>query len=173
MNIDLQPYLNGQLVVIRPLVNSDFEPLYIAASDPLIWEQHQDKGRHTSGGFTKFFAESIASLGALCILDKKDLTIIGSSRFKIIDMAEGIVEIGWTFLKRDYWGGSYNREVKQLMINHALHNFKHVVFYVNDRNIRSQKALEKIGAIRNSEYGFSWVLDQKDGLTYVISKEIR
>lgn len=172
MYIDLQPILTGGHVILRPLVDSDFEPLYDAASDTLIWEQHQDKKRHTREGFSQFFKESMASAGALCILEIEDNNVIGSSRFKIIDQAEGIVEIGWTFLKRNYWGGSYNREVKQLMINHALKYFRKVVFYVNKKNTRSQKALEKIGAIRTFEYGLSWVIDQQDGLTYLISKEI-
>ena len=173
MKFDLQPYLNGQLVCIRPLLNSDYESLYNAASDLLIWEQHQDEQRYTRPGFDQFFSDSMSSGGALCILDNKDNMVIGSSRYKIIDLAEGIVEIGWTFLKRNYWGGSYNREVKQLMINHALKSFKNVVFYVNKNNYRSQKALEKIGAARISTYGLSWVLDQSDGLTYVVSKDIR
>ena len=172
MKINLQPHLNGRLIYIRPLDNTDFEPLFKAASDVSIWEQHQDKKRHTPEGFTHFFNESMASLGALCILDNKNKSIIGSSRFKIIDKKEGVVEIGWTFLKRTYWGGSYNGEVKQLMINYALQYFKKVVFYVNEKNTRSQRALEKIGAMRTLEYRHSWVLEQGEGLTYLINKAI-
>jgi RimJ/RimL family protein N-acetyltransferase len=56
------------------------------------------------------------------------------------------VEIGWTFLERRFWGGSYNRELKKLMLDHAFNFVDHVVFVVGEKNLRSQKALEKIGA---------------------------
>jgi RimJ/RimL family protein N-acetyltransferase len=59
------------------------------------------------------------------------------------------IEIGWTFLTRRYWGGRYNWEMKQLMLAHAFKFVENVIFYVGENNIRSQKAMEKIGAIRN------------------------
>jgi RimJ/RimL family protein N-acetyltransferase len=172
MKVNLQPYLTGELVSVRPLFDSDFELLFNAASDALIWEQHQDKERHTMERFTQFFNESISSGGALCILDSKDKKVIGSSRFKIIDRENKVIEIGWTFLKRSYWGGIYNSEVKKLMINHALEYCNYVVFYVNEKNLRSRKALEKIGAVRTTDYDLPWVLDQSGGLTYLIANRI-
>ena len=54
----------------------------------------------------------------------------------------------WTFLARKYWGGRYNAEMKRLLLNHAFTFVQNVVFYVGEKNIRSQKAMEKIGAIR-------------------------
>jgi RimJ/RimL family protein N-acetyltransferase len=59
------------------------------------------------------------------------------------------IEIGWTFLTRRYWGGRYNWEMKQLMLAHAFKFVETVVFLVGQDNIRSQKAMEKIGGIRN------------------------
>ncbi len=59
------------------------------------------------------------------------------------------MEIGWTFLARKYWGGLYNRELKDLMLAHAFRFVETVVFYVGENNIRSQKATEKIGAIKD------------------------
>ncbi|MBT8183227.1 MAG: GNAT family N-acetyltransferase, partial [Eudoraea sp.] len=159
------------LVHIRPLLDADFEALFNAASDALIWEQHQDKERHTLKGFTQFFNESMASGGALCILDGNSNKIIGSSRFKIIDRDNKVIEIGWTFLQRRYWGGIHNLEVKKLMIDHALQSFKYVVFYVHENNRRSRKALEKIGAVRAMDYQLPWVLDQSEGVTYLIDKK--
>jgi len=58
------------------------------------------------------------------------------------------VEIGWTFLARSYWGGNYNREMKQLMLRHALGFVKRVVFLIGPQNVRSQKAIEKLGGVR-------------------------
>jgi len=56
------------------------------------------------------------------------------------------VEIGWTFLERAFWGGTYNREMKSLMLDHAFKFVDRVVFVVGENNLRSQRALQKIGA---------------------------
>ena len=60
--------------------------------------------------------------------------------------AEREIEIGWTFLRREFWGGHYNRELKALMVNHAFQFVDRVVFRVGADNLRSQKALQKLGA---------------------------
>src|SRR5207249_1121895 len=72
--------------------------------------------------------------------------IIGSSRYCNLDPGNSEVEIGWTFLEREFWGGSYNRELKQLMLDHAFQFVDRVLFVVGEKNLRSRKALEKIGA---------------------------
>ena len=168
MNLNLQPFLENDIVALRPLKQLDFDALYSVASDPLIWEQHQNKDRHTHVNFMKFFNESIAAKGALVIIDVKTEKIIGSSRFKIGDESHSVVEIGWSFLGRTYWGGDYNREFKKLMINYALQYCKYVVFYVNSMNFRSQKAMEKLGAKRTEDTSKSWVLPKEKGVTFEV-----
>ena len=116
--MNLQPRLENKALLIRPLKESDFESLYDVAKDPKIWEQHPRK-RNVRTEFEQFFSESIKSKGALVIIDKKTDTIIGSSRYKIFDEVPNILEIGWTFLDRTYWGGEYNGMVKNLMTQYA------------------------------------------------------
>lgn len=173
MNFNLQPLLENDLVLLRPLKEEDFKPLFDVASDPLIWEQHQNKDRYTRESFTQFFNEAIASKGAMIIFDKKSNEVIGSSRFKIIDESEGVIEIGWSFLGKKYWGGHYNREFKKLMVNHALQSCKKVVFYVHRINFRSQGALAKLGAKKMMGGDAAWVLPMEKGITFVIQKEIQ
>jgi RimJ/RimL family protein N-acetyltransferase len=145
---DAQPILRGELVELRPLRTEDYEALYAVARDRLIWEQHPDNNRHEEPVFREFFREAMASGGAFVIMDAKTGNVIGSSRFHGYDPSKGEVEIGWTFLARDYWGGRYNRELKQLMLEHAFQFVESVVFLVGLQNWRSQRALEKIGAVR-------------------------
>lgn len=166
----LQPTLESELIRIRPLDRSDFESLYEVAKDPKIWEQHPCK-RYLRTEFEKFFAESIESNGALTILDKTMDKIIGSSRFKKVDGFPNGLEIGWTFLDRKYWGGKYNKTAKELMINHAFNFVDNIIFYVDKSNIRSQKAVEKIGGkkIVKSEYK-NLPKTSLDNLTFVIKK---
>ncbi len=58
------------------------------------------------------------------------------------------IEIGYTFLARSHWGGAYNLEMKELMLRHAFGFVDRVVFTVAPENLRSQRAVEKIGGIR-------------------------
>jgi RimJ/RimL family protein N-acetyltransferase len=90
----------------------------------------------------------LESGGAFVVVDKTQ-RIIGSTRFYGYDPAKSEIEIGWTFLARRYWGGRYNREMKKLLLVHAFKFVESVVFFVGEKNIRSQKAMEKIGAIRH------------------------
>src|SRR5437763_17025264 len=86
------------------------------------------------------------SKGAFAIIERTSGRIIGSSRYCNLDPAKSEVEIGWTFLERAFWGGSYNRELKTLMLHHAFRFVERVVFVVGEKNFRSQQALRKIGA---------------------------
>jgi RimJ/RimL family protein N-acetyltransferase len=99
--------------------------------------------------FKVFFREALESGGAFVIIDKKSQQIIGSTRFYGYEPQKSEIEIGWTFLARNYWGGRYNRELKQLMLAHAFKFVENVVFYVGQTNVRSQKATEKIGGIKD------------------------
>ena len=147
MPFNLQPTLEGKLLSLRPLQPEDFQALYAAASDPLIWEQHPNSDRHKLEVFKEFFKGAIDSRGALAAIDLKDGRIIGSSRFHEYRERESEVEIGFTFLARSHWGGAYNGEMKQLMLRHAFQFVGNVVFVIGLENFRSRKAVEKIGAI--------------------------
>lgn len=142
-----QPVLVGPSLSVRPLRQGDFEALYAVARDPLVWAQHPASNRHLRCVFEHFFDDAIDSGGALAIVAGED-EVIGSSRFHAYDEQLSEVEIGWTFLARSYWGGGANREVKQLMLEHAFRSVRRVVFLVGAENHRSQRALEKIGAER-------------------------
>src|SRR5437016_3341998 len=148
MSFDYQPVLKGKLVELRPLRAEDHDDLYAVAADPLIWEQHPVKNRHEERAFQVFFREALASGGALIAIDANTQQVIGSSRFHGYDKERSEVEIGWTFLARSQWGGSYNGEMKQLMLRHAFRFVSRVIFLVTPENIRSQRAVEKIGAVR-------------------------
>lgn len=146
MTFDLQPVLQGDLIEARPLVEADFQPLYDVASDPLIWAQHPASDRYREDVFKSFFREAIESGGALVVVDADSGDIIGSSRYHAYAPANRTVEIGWTFLARKYWGGTFNRELKRLMLRHAFRFVDAVLFLIGPENLRSRKAVEKIGA---------------------------
>ena len=150
--------MQGELLSLRPLRPEDWDALYAVASDPLIWEQHPAADRYKEEVFREFFREALASGGAFAVLDAPNPeakaakagrdTIIGSSRFFGYNEAQSEIESEWTFLARAYWGGRYNREMKQLMLRHAFQFVERVVFLVGPQNLRSQRAMEKIGGVR-------------------------
>src|SRR5688572_8526679 len=146
--VDLQPTLRGDLLELRPLRGDDFPALFAVAADPLIWEQHPASDRYREDVFREFFREAIESGGALVAVDRRSGAIVGSSRFNGYDPERKEIEIGWTFLARSHWGGRYNGEMKRLMLGHAFGFADRVVFLIGPRNFRSQRAVEKIGAVR-------------------------
>ena len=148
MAFDLQPHLKGELIELRPLKPSDWDELFAVASDSLIWEQHPERDRYREDVFRIFFKEALESGGAFVVIDRKVQQIIGSTRFYGYDPEKSEIEIGWTFLARKYWGGRYNAEMKRLLLNHAFRFVENVVFFVGENNVRSQMAMEKIGAIK-------------------------
>lgn len=143
-----QPLLRGELLELRPLRADDFEALFRVAADPLIWAQHPEPTRYQEETFRAFFTDALASGGALVAHDVATGAMLGSSRYHGYDAERSVVEIGWTFLGRAYWGGRYNGEMKRLMLDHAFRSVNRVIFVIGPDNRRSQRAVEKLGAVR-------------------------
>jgi RimJ/RimL family protein N-acetyltransferase len=143
--LDLQPTLTGTHIALRPLAAQDFHELFAAASDPLVWAQHPDPGRGTREGFPPFFDAALKSKGCLVAIDAARPSVIGWSRYSNYLPGESIA-IGYTFLARSYWGGAANAEMKRLMLRHAFTDVQEVLFSVAERNLRSCRAVEKLGA---------------------------
>lgn len=143
----LQPTLANELVQIIPLKESDFDELFLVASDQLLWEQHPEKERYKKDVFQEFFNVAIASNSAFKVIDVKTGNTIGSSRYYECNETEKSVAIGYTFIDRKYWATPYNRALKNLMITYAFQFVDRILFHVGDTNFRSQKAVEKLGAV--------------------------
>jgi len=151
MKFELQPTLENELVKLVPLKESDFKILYLTASDPLIWEQHPDRFRYKRDVFHKYFEGTLKSGGAFIVKEKKSDEVMGSSRYYELDSDKKSIAIGYTFLARKYWGTTYNKAMKQLMLDHAFKFVDTVIFHVGAKNHRSQKAIEKLGAVKIDE----------------------
>jgi N-acetyltransferase len=140
-----QPTLIGTCLRARPMVASDFDQLFAAASDPKIWELHPVPDRWTRPKFEIYFQTGMASGGALVVEEKTTGNVVGGSRFTAHDPGRRSVEIGYTFLTRNHWGTGANRELKTLMLAHAFQHVDIVEFVVGVKNLRSRGAMEKLG----------------------------
>lgn len=98
-----------------------------------------------------FFENAIQSKGAFIVINNKTNEIIGSSRYYKFNEVEKSILIGYTFISRAFWGTNYNSSLKELMIKYAFQFVNKVHFHVGETNYRSQKAVEKLGAIKISE----------------------
>jgi RimJ/RimL family protein N-acetyltransferase len=147
----LQPALVGQLLRIDPTRAADHDDVYAAASDPSIWEQHPARDRWKREVFDAFFAGGLKSGGALTVRDVVTNEVIGSSRYYSWSPEGRHLSIGYTFLVRRCWGGTYNHELKKLMLDHALGFVDRVWFHIGANNLRSRRAIEAIGAVFDKE----------------------
>ncbi len=143
----LQPTLHGATLSLRPLASGDFEALYQAAADPLVWAGHPSKLRYQRPVFEEWFRDALACGGTLVVTDRASGEVAGSSRYYDWHEDAGEIAIGYTFLARNYWGGAANAEMKGLMLEHAFRSANTVWFHVATENIRSRKAMEKIGGV--------------------------
>jgi RimJ/RimL family protein N-acetyltransferase len=144
---DLQPTLTGDTVELRPTRPEDWAELFAIASDREIWAVHPAHDRWQEPVFRRYFEDALASGGSLTIRERLSGRIIGASRYRPDPQAPTTCEIGWTFLARDHWGGGTNREIKALMIRHILQWFDTTAFMVGETNLRSRRAMEKIGGV--------------------------
>ncbi len=144
----VQPQLADDRVRMRPMLAGDFDALFAVAADPEIWVIHPMHDRWQEPVFRAVFADCLASNGSLVVHDAATGAVIGHSRYDTRYCEPGELEIGWTFLARSHWGGTYNWSAKRLMLAHAFASgWDRVIFRIGETNLRSRRAIEKIGAM--------------------------
>jgi len=154
--MNLQPTLQNKFVILAPLKESDFEALYNVASDPMVWEQHPNKNRYQRDVFQTYFDGAIQSKGAFLVREANTSEVIGCTRFYDYNEKDKSILIGYTFLGRSHWGGKYNPSMKKLMIEHAFTFVDKVLFHIGANNIRSQTAIQRIGANKIGEESIAY-----------------
>jgi len=170
--MQLQSSLKNEYVILEALKDSDFEDLYKVASDSLIWEQHPTKNRYQRDVFQNYFEGAILSKGAFLVRDAKTLAIIGCTRYYDLNKETKTITIGYTFLARSHWGGIYNSSMKKLMIDYAFQFVNKILFHIGANNIRSQTAIQRIGAKKITEKTIAYHGEQSNlNFIYCIEKK--
>lgn len=166
-----QPTLENELVLLRPLESLDYDALFLVASDPLLWEQHPSFDRYKPEVFQPFFEQALAAKKCFIIIDKKTERIIGSSRYYDFNSENQSVKIGYSFLDRSYWGGNFNFAHKQLLIDHAFQMVSEIIFEIGETNFRSQKGTEKLGVEKITHFLKPVNGELQRYIAYVLTKE--
>lgn len=146
MSAAVQPTLVGETILVRPMTRADVEPLYAVASDPAIWAMHPESTRWQRAVFTRFADGALSSGGGLVVERRDTGAIIGASRYYDWEPSTRTVVVGFTFLACAHWGDGTNGELKRLMLDHAFTFAEAVWFHVGEHNVRSRRAVEKLGA---------------------------
>ncbi|SDF11581.1 GNAT family N-acetyltransferase [Epilithonimonas hungarica] len=169
--MNIQPILENENVKLLPLKENDLEKLFSVASDPLVWEQHPNKDRYKREVFETFFRGAMESGGAFRIIDKESNETAGSTRFYDYNADDNSIFIGYTFYGRKFWGSKLNPQVKKLMLDHIFQYVDKVNFHVGKDNIRSQKAMEKLGAKKVDEVNIAYYGEpEKLNIVFEINK---
>ena len=146
--MDINNKLENKNFILKLLNNNDFNLLYNIGKNKKIWEQHPENDRWKKEKFNIFFNNGIKNkFGIYGIFDKSNNAIIGSTRYYSYSKKKKSVKIGFTFLTPEYWGTDTNLQIKTLMLGYAFNHVKSIFFDIGKNNIRSRKAIEKIGAI--------------------------
>ena len=174
MKFDLQPnYLKNEIVTLVPLLETHFDELFEVASNRLVWEQHPNPNRYQKEIFSTYFEGAIQSKGAFLVIDSQNNNVLGSSRFYDLNLENKSIKIGYTFIGIDFWGKEFNKNIKKLMIDYVFEKLDKVIFDIGANNIRSQKAITNIGAIKIDEQIVKYYGEApKLNFVYEISKKV-
>jgi len=150
------PFLKGQTVFLQPAREEDRELIRPLAKDTRLWEFTKTLliDDTYDAQFDAYFDEALRlpelDGRAFVIRSIASGDIIGMSRFFNVAWRDKRLEIGHTWYIPDVWGMIYNKECKLLLLQYAFeHLYLHrVEFRVAHQNIRSQRAVEKIGGIK-------------------------
>jgi RimJ/RimL family protein N-acetyltransferase len=110
-----------------------------------LWSKNANGGSERVSCVVTRRRNRVHDAGCLVAIDAARRSIIGCSRYSNYAPGERIT-IGYTFLARSHWGGAANAEMKRLMLRHAFTDVQEVLFTIAERNVRSRRAVEKLGA---------------------------
>lgn len=144
--------LENALISLKKLEKEDFDSLFQVASDAKIWKDHPDHNRYTPEGFKIYFNHLINTIYPFLVIDNSSNQIIGATSYYDYNPQEKSIAIGYTFLAMSHRGSRFNQSMKRLMIDYAFQYVEQIIFHVRDNNLRSQAALQKIGARKIKEY---------------------
>lgn len=139
--------LEGTHVELIPLEKEHFEELYAAAADKDLWTLIPTDGSDKAIFYKNYnLALSERDNGnqyPFVIRHKETQKLIGSTRFFEIYPSDKKLEIGWTWITKEFWGSSVNLECKLLLLTYCFEVLKtnRVQLKTKDDNLRSRKAI--------------------------------
>ncbi|PWV94491.1 RimJ/RimL family protein N-acetyltransferase [Paenibacillus cellulosilyticus] len=146
--------LEGKRIELLPLQTEHLSPLFQAARDPQIWELYPTAIR-SEEDMQAFIAKAIEARERkeqfpFAVFDKQLGKVVGSTRFLRISEENNNLNIRSTWYAPEVWRTRVNTEAKYLMLRHAFETLavNRVEIITTPDNLRSQRAIERLGAVR-------------------------
>ncbi len=153
-NFDAHLELQNERALIRPLTEEHLPYLLPVAIKDKNLLQYSPTAIYTGDLLEKYIATAIADRKngiryAFAIWDKQKEKYAGSTSYASISNKDKRLEIGYTWIGKEFQGSGLNARVKSLLLHYAFTQlkFERVEFKTDERNITSRKAIEKLGAI--------------------------
>lgn len=147
--------LEGRLVRLEPLAPRHAPELLEAAQDDELWRYLPIPRPRTQEAIERWVAEAheLQARGEqlpFAVLERGSGRAIGSMRYLDIRRAHRGLEIGWSWISPRFQRTGVNRECKLLLLAHAFEALGclRVQLKTDARNLRSQAAIERLGAVR-------------------------
>lgn len=146
--------LHGETVELLPLRENHLDTLWKAGENLDIWTYMASKINskdQLKEEIIKAINEREKGLQyPFVVLHKERNEIVGSTRYLDISIANKSTEIGFTWYNPSIWRTKVNTECKLLLLTHAFETWdmNRVFFKTDARNIRSQEAIARLGAIK-------------------------
>lgn len=158
MKIDTNVTLEGNTVILVPLEMTYKEELYEAIKSPDVW-RYTWREVKTLDDFERILSIAIEHKNdgtqiPFVIKDILSGEVLGTTRIGDIDLANRNAEIGWTWLSPTVWRTKVNTECKYLLLQYCFEQLEvlRVQFSICGQNIRSQEAVERIGAVKEGTF---------------------
>jgi RimJ/RimL family protein N-acetyltransferase len=146
---DFDLILESEKLILRPLAQEDFTDLLALTSFPDMWRFFTHDLSTEEGIST--WAEPAFNKSRLqfAVIDKISGAIAGSTAFGNFSSRDKRIEIGWTWLGKDFQGTGINQEMKRLMLCYCFESLdlERVEFKTDVLNVQARKALRNINAI--------------------------
>ncbi len=154
--MDVQPVtLKGRVVRLEPLTEAHIPDLAKAGLEEKIWHYMRYGQVETIEQLSQWVRELLLLQAAgtdlpFAVIYSATGRAVGSTRYLDIDHENRSVEIGGTWYGLDYQGTLVNTECKYLLLMHAFEvlGCVRVWFKTDRRNLRSQRAIERLGAVK-------------------------
>jgi RimJ/RimL family protein N-acetyltransferase len=145
--------LENEFALLRPMTEADREAIHKITMDPDIWRYFVFRV-DTDADFTTYFDTMLADLAAghliaFHITDKRSGRTAGSMSYCNMSETDLRLEIGLSWLGRDFRGQGVNRWAKYLLMEHAFETMgaERVEFKTDVLNLRARAGLRNIGAV--------------------------
>lgn len=145
--------LDNEHVRLRPIEPEDRAGLHAVAMDPHIWRYFVSLVE-TDEDYHAWFDASLADHAAgrrvvFVITDKRSGRVAGSMSYGNLAEADARIEIGWSWLGKDFRGQGVNRWAKYLLLEHAFERLgaERVEFKTDQLNEQARRGLRNIGAV--------------------------